>query len=297
MGIYVGLDCGGSSSRVIAMDDDGTQLFVGSSGAANILNPPDHRLRRNLESAARGCPKPTHVCGCFAGLINDDTRRRAESILGELFPGAKVRAEPDYWAAFFASPPGTDVCVIAGTGSLICSWSDRKIIKSGGRGYIIGDIGAGFQYGRDALVAFLEDPTATSAGLRETIISVFGSDQEAEIVSTLYRSATPAMLLAKLMKPLGVDAQAQLDYAVESVERNTYNLAVSVAKHIEKSVPKTDISVCLAGGVWKASNVFTAPFTQHLNSRLPDRTINVQKIARPPLHGAVALAKELSRGH
>lgn len=52
MGIYVGLDCGGSSSRVLAMDEAGTQLFVGSSGAANILSTPEFRLRRNLENAS-----------------------------------------------------------------------------------------------------------------------------------------------------------------------------------------------------------------------------------------------------
>lgn len=229
--------------------------------------------------------------------MNDETRTRAETILHELFPTAQVRAEPDYTAAFFASPIGTDVCVIAGTGSLICSWSGRKIVKSGGRGYIIGDVGSGYQYGRDALIAYLDKPDAVSDVLKEAVVATFGSEFESEIVPCLYRSATPAMLLAKLMKAVAADAMNSAPYAIASIDRNTQALAEAVARHIETHIAKTEVSICLAGGIWKASTVFTSPFENHLRDLLPNRNINVQKISRPPLHGAVALAKELSRGN
>lgn len=297
MGVYVGLDCGGSSSRVLAMDAGGEILFQGSSGAANILSTPEHRLRRNLQNATRGCPQGVYVCGCFAGLINDETRRRAETILLDLFPLAKVKAEPDYAAAFFASPVGTDVCVIAGTGSLVCSWDGKRIVKSGGRGYIIGDQGSGYQFGRDALVAFLDEPQSASRGLIDAVETSFGATTEPEIIQALYRSNTPAMLLAKLMKPLGADALAGKPYALASVDRNMRALAEVVVRHLDRNIRKTDVSISLAGGVWKAAPVFVQSFESHLAALAPSRTYEVRKIVRPPLHGAVALAKELSRGN
>src|SRR5687768_11645928 len=137
MSVFVGLDCGGSSSRVLAVDFDGNIVFQGQSGAANLASTPENRLRRNLSHATDGCPHADYVCGCFAGLVSDDLRRRGEDHLKSLFPRAEVRAEPDYTAALYASPPGTDVCVIAGTGSLVCSRGADGILKSGGMGYIL----------------------------------------------------------------------------------------------------------------------------------------------------------------
>ncbi|HEY0867548.1 MAG TPA: BadF/BadG/BcrA/BcrD ATPase family protein, partial [Fimbriimonas sp.] len=203
MSVFVGLDCGGSSSRVVAMDERGKILFQGQSGAANLVSTPENRLRRNLASATRGCPAASHVCGCFAGLINRETWERGIDRLREIFPAAQVRAEPDYTAALYASPPDTDVCVIAGTGSLVCSKSESGIVKSGGRGYILGDQGSGFHYGRDALVHFLNHPGSASRALSDEIERLFGSPDEGTIVAAVYRTAPPSTLLAKLVRALG----------------------------------------------------------------------------------------------
>lgn len=295
MSVYVGLDCGGSSSRVLAVDRSGAILFQGQSGAANLVSTPEGRLRKNLAHATDGCPSAEFVCGCFAGLINDDIRLRGEEHLRMLFPAAKVRAEPDYTAAFYASPPQTDVCVIAGTGSLVCSRGPDGMIKSGGRGYILGDYGAAYQYGRDALIHFLDNPSSASPTLQKAVREVFDSLSENEIVASVYRAATPASLLAKLAKPLSLDARDGEAYAIASLERNLSQLAQVVKDHVLQHIPaQPELHVSLAGGVWKGSHILKDRFEAILQDILPDRQIVVNRIARPPLYGAVELAKELN---
>ena len=298
MSVYVGLDCGGSSSRVLAVDEKGAILFQGQSGAANLVSTPEGRLRKNLGNATTGCPTPDFVCGCFAGLINDSVRSRGLSILQDTFPDSHYfRAEPDYTAALFASEEA-DICVIAGTGSLICSRQSGKIVKCGGRGYILGDEGSGYSFGRDVLLAYLSDPTLISNSALRSIQEVFGSTEETVIVTGVYKAPSPATILARLVKALGHDAAEGRPYAIASVENHTAQLANLFVRHvISHHGSANKLSVSLSGGVWKAAAIFKDTFRDVLNRSLPDVEFDIRRLTKPPLYGAVELAKEMNDGN
>lgn len=294
MSVFVGLDCGGSSSRVLAVDDAGSVLFQGQSGAANLVSTPENRLRKNLTHATDGCPDASFVCGCFAGLISDEVRQRGLDHLRNLFPGAIVRAEPDYTAALYASPPETDICVISGTGSLVCSRLGGKIVKSGGRGFILGDAGSAYQFGRDALMYFLDNREEASPALRNQINDLFGTDEESAIVPTIYKAQTPATIVSKLAKALGSDAKVAQPYALESIDRNMSALAAIVARHAAKHLPdRRVLHISLAGGLWKAAPLFKERLAHYTQEMLTRQEIVVSRITRPPLQGAVELAREM----
>jgi N-acetylglucosamine kinase-like BadF-type ATPase len=254
------------------------------------------RLRQNLTHALRGCPTPDYVCGCFAGLLTKGDAERAAELLREFYPQAKISTQPDYAAAYFASEPGTDLCVIAGTGSLVCSWDGSQMVKSGGRGYILGDEGSAFQYGRDALLSFLANPMAASDALTKCIVDLFEVEDEPSIVSRLYRSPSPQATVAKLAKPLAADAKNGREYATESIAKNASSLAAIVLKHVRAHMPgKAEIRVSLSGGLWKTSTMFV----DGLAGCLADSNIHfdMQRIKTPPVFGAARLAQEMALGH
>jgi N-acetylglucosamine kinase-like BadF-type ATPase len=298
MSVYVGLDCGGSSSRVLAVDDTGEILFQGQSGAANLVSTPEGRLRKNLGNAVNGCPVPDFVCGCFAGLVNDSIRARGIIILQDTFPKSfHFRAEPDYTAALFASEQA-DVCVIAGTGSLICSRENGVIVKSGGRGYILGDEGSGYSFGRDVLMTYLNYPDEISNSALRSIQEVFGSTEETVIITGVYKAPSPATILARLVKALGHDAAEGRPYAVASVQRHTTDLARLFVEHVKLHHSNaTALSVSLSGGVWKAAAIFKDTFRDVLNHELPNIAFDIRRLTKPPLYGAVELAKEMNNGN
>src|SRR5262249_47577599 len=79
-------------------------------------------------------------------------------------PGADSQGAPDYVAAFLAAPRGTDACIVAGTGSVVCSRAaDGGYRVSGGRGWILGDHGSAARLGRAALEHFVNHPAAVPA--------------------------------------------------------------------------------------------------------------------------------------
>lgn len=298
MAVFVGLDCGGSSSRVLAVGSEPDDiLYQGQSGAANLVSTPESRIRRNLTHAIKDCPQPDYVCGCFAGLINEQIRDKAIGLLREFFPEAELRAEPDYTAALYAAP-GTDLCVIAGTGSLVCSRANGKIVKSGGRGYILGDEGSGYYFGRDALVQFLNRRSEASPYLVNTVQEVFGSLDEPDIVAAVYRGPSPATVLAKLARAVGNDAAMGHDYALQSIERNMDALAKVIVGHIlQFHTDQQEVRITLSGGVWKAGNHFKITLEEKLAEYLPKRELHISKLTKPPLRGAVELAREMNHGN
>ncbi|MHB8637843.1 MAG: BadF/BadG/BcrA/BcrD ATPase family protein [Fimbriimonadaceae bacterium] len=295
--VLVGLDCGGSTSRSLAIDAAGAPIFHGQSGAANLATTPTHLLRRHIARATEGCPAATAVCGCFAGLLTDEDRLRAEELLKELFPRAIVRAEPDYAAAFAATDTPIHVCVVAGTGALVCSASNGGWVKTGGGGYLIGDYGSAFDLGRRALQHYLfgdEPPTRSTLRLIE---QTFESTANDVIVARAYAHSSPAALLAKLAPALVDDAVSGCRYAVEGLEDAMNALGRLTVKHIHRHVPGAGtVRIGLAGGVWKTSATVLTVFTSSIRERL-DRSFEVERLRRPPVYGATALAKELTLGN
>jgi N-acetylglucosamine kinase-like BadF-type ATPase len=298
--VFVGLDCGGSSTRLLAVSCAGDILASAQSGSANLVSTPEKRLLKNLTAVAEECPPANFVCGGFAGLVGEEDRQRALGYLSAVFPGAKVRAEPDYFAAFAASEAGTEVCVIAGTGSLVCSLYDGQIVKSGGRGYLLGDEGSAFQYGRDALTAYLDDPASVGPLVVETIERSFRTREPRAVISHVYRGGSPQAPIARLAKGLVQDAKEGRPYALASIEKNARALANVLVRHVAKyGIGKEDgvVRVSLAGGLWQGTGLIRDAFAAGLAELDPDRKYALTRIQRAPVQGAVELAREMADGN
>lgn len=294
MAIALGLDCGGSSCRTMAQTESGETLFQGQSGPTNLATTPPGRLKKNLEKALAGCPSVDAVCGCFAGLLTREDRQRAESLLKEFFPHAQIKAEPDYAAALMASEEGTDLLVIAGTGAIVCSRFNGKVVKSGGKGFLLGDWGSAYRYGKAALEHYIESPELSSAALKEIVLERFHSLEENEILAKLYRGGTPAPTLAKLLPAFTKDLKSGEAYAQTELREQTKRLVQAVTLHKERYLSdKNCLNISLSGGLWEASSLFRTAFDEELQSAMPNINIVSHRIQQPPVRGAVLLAREL----
>lgn len=297
MAIFLGLDCGGSSSRALALDDVGNRVYERSSGSANLSSTPFNRLRRNIATVLNGAPAPTSVCGCFAGLIDEETHQTGLSLLREAFPYAKLAAVPDFAAAFHAFEEPQDVCIIAGTGSVVCSSIEGVMVRSGGRGYLLGDQGSAYTFGRDAFNRYLDNPAEAGPALTAAVLEEFQTTEPTEALRRLYAGA-PAPMLARLAKAVAHDQRAGCTYANEIMEKNFGELAKIVKAHVERYLPqRRNLRVGLAGGLWRGSSNLRDAMMTALERTMPGTPFILTPIKRPPVYGAVVLAKELMFGN
>jgi len=166
MGFVVGLDAGGTSTRALVLDLDGTRLGAGVAGGANPNSHPPE------EAAAHICQAlVVALDGLDAGKVESGVLGMAGSSkltdprVAGLFEAAwadaglrcPLRVITDAEAAFAtgsASPDGT--VVIAGTGSTSARIADHRLVSTaGGYGWLLGDEGSAFWLGREAVRATL----------------------------------------------------------------------------------------------------------------------------------------------
>lgn len=263
--MFLGLDCGGSNTRAIAVDPNGHTVLQGASGPANWATTPRDEVRGHLAEAARGFEDVHAVCGCFAGLLTDENRTDAEAMLSSLFPDAKVCARPDYYAALAACPPETTVCVIAGTGSMVCSWYKGSVVKSGGGGPWFGDHGSAYGIVREALSEILKrsgedrlQVTTLSNGnpsqfLSELFEKLNVSHLEGAI-SQIYQQGMKPATIAACAPSILRDFDGGAPYAEFSIGTEMDSLVDILRWHLKTYHP--DVSepiVALVGGVWAIS--------------------------------------------
>lgn len=276
------------------LDPGGNTLFEGQSGPANWASTPQKTLVGNLRQATAGAPRAEAVCACFAGLLTPDDKKRAEIELSVLFPGAKIEARPDYHAALAACPDGTDCCVIAGTGSTVFSWRGAEVVKSGGGGYLLGDRGSAFRYGRAVVQRFFEQPNDVSERVLSAIEANFGTRDVSAVVAEVYRRSSPPAFLATFATTLAEEAEAGEGYAQSLIAEESRELASIVAKHLDQFAPGSDSPyIVLAGGLWQSHASYRPAFESALAGALEPRSPRVSLLETPAVVGAARLARRL----
>jgi glucosamine kinase len=183
--LYLGVDGGATRCRARLRDADGEMLAEASGAAANI----------HVDSAAAIAVLHALVGTIMGkGGLTDADRARIAIGFGlagiedasdaarvvEAFPGFRlVRAANDAVTACIGARAGADGgLVIAGTGSAAIARVRGKETIIGGRGFTLGDDGAGAHIGLDAIRAAMRafDGLGSISALTEEIIGRFDGD-------------------------------------------------------------------------------------------------------------------------
>lgn len=308
MPTYLGIDCGGSTTRTCIVDADGTILHRGQSGPGNLASTPQVEIERHIRESLAQAPTPDFVAGCFAGLLTESDRHRAIALVEGVTRCRNIAAFPDYRASL-AACPDTKLIVISGTGALIASKTADGVRKSGGGGPLLGDQGSAFDLGRKALARTVLTPVPAEASplFWETVIDLFGTDEPNQILASIYRSVSPAARVAKLANVVVMDSQRGMPYARQVVDQALGHLAVTTHQHITAFHPVTPSDnpepfvIRLAGGTWEMDGgVLIDEFREHLTTLThgnDQRELVVEKLEIEPVLGATHLARELDPTH
>lgn len=289
--VYVGLDCGGSSTRARAENERGRLLGHAASGPANLVSTPIEHIREHVGTVAKGIPPATHVVGCFAGLVDADAEARATSLLRDFFPSAEtVRSVPDFFAPTYTVDRET-ITVISGTGSLVAHRDgNNQVHKSGGRGYLLGDPGSGYRIGVASLNWALDHPDRLTEEDLSLIARQLGSRDASRWISIVHQPPVRPATLARLAPILGHAAGRFAD-ARERLREVVTPLAHQVWEHAMRF--RLPVTVAGFGGSWR--NVPHAESEFRAILRGFDSSAEFSACGTPPVRGAVRLARESAR--
>jgi N-acetylglucosamine kinase-like BadF-type ATPase len=185
MGFVVGLDAGGTSTRALVLDLDGTRLGTGVAGGANPNSHPPERAAAQIGDALHEALDGLDARKVQSGVLGmAGASKLGDPAVAALFEAAwtdaglrcPMRVVPDFEVAFAAGsaePDGT--VLVAGTGSIAARIVDHRMTRTvGGYGWLLGDEGSAFWLGREAVRATLREleSDAPLSGLATAVLAL-----------------------------------------------------------------------------------------------------------------------------
>lgn len=291
MDTFLGIDGGGSSTWARVEDEAGSVLFERSVGPTNPSSVTTPVLEGRFDELLDGCPQPSAAVVCLAGLSNDGTRRDSVAqYFDRRFSGVTARLEPDSVAALACFPSDVTACVVAGSGSMVCSRAaNGDVVASGGRGFLLGDPGSAFRLGQRLLAHHLDAPDADGP-LGSAIEVALGAPNARSVMATVYGSRDPVTLIARTAPLLTMAAEEGRSWAIDALDDEMRLLASVVARHLEQhDRGDRHPTVGVVGGVW-SSEATVQSFDDALSRQI--ETVTLVRASRAPVQGAVLLARK-----
>jgi glucosamine kinase len=184
MPYLLAVDGGGTSCRAAVAAPDGTVLGRATTGAANIASNPEGAAASIIEAARKALAAagldslPLRDLHAYLGLAGANVSADAARLASRL-PFADTRIVDDATIALQGAL-GSDNGVIAilGTGSVYIGRNGESVLRAGGWGFMVGDLGSGARLGRallqDTLLAY--DRILPRSELTRFVLREFGDD-------------------------------------------------------------------------------------------------------------------------
>lgn len=295
--VYVGVDAGGSKTKLTARSAEGTNEVHLEGPGANPqrigVDAAAQRLLQLIRRAMRHFPDATSiaVCAGVAGAGQTDDQNDLD---------ARIRRGIDAWqvesvqvvhdaaiALEAAFEGGSGIVVIAGTGSVVFARTTAGTRERvGGWGYLLGDEGSGHAIGREGLSAVADAMDGGPATrLRAAVAERYGLDTRDALIHRIYGEEWAVQEVA----PLVIEASASGDAVARAIVADQ---ADKLAQQVEWLTDRNDAispRIALTGGLIREAH-YAKVFEEALDRRLPDWTLTTPM--HPPVIGALHLARQ-----
>ena len=266
----VGIDGGGTKTRVAVCASDGTLLRQETFGAFNLSAIGEDGFRFRVEEILALCGDVS-ACGAICvGGAGVSGAAMAEILRAELsargFTG-KLLLCGDHEIALAGAMQTPGCVLIAGTGSICCGKNAAgETFRSGGGGHIIDDPGSGYALGRDALAAALqtEDGRLSENALHAAVMDAVGGGNFRSILDFVYFSHRDKGDIAALA-PLVLQCAERGDaVSLNILHRGAAGLARLVPAVMGRLGLENGSPCALAGGLLAEDNVYRRAVCEEL---------------------------------
>ena len=282
--VAVGIDGGGTSTRVLLVDGEGRRLGEGQSGSGNLHDVGESQLQVHVDEAWRGAwaaagtePRVAESVFCAMASVgtpgNRETVRDLVARVGVGAPGA-VEVDIDLVGALAGGLGGGDgIVLIAGTGSS-CFGRDRsgRTFQSGGWGSLLDDVGSATWLGTGAMIAAIRafDGRGPGTSLEGSVMETLGLGHMRELLPVIDSGPGVRARRAGLAHLVTGAAEAGDEVARRLLEEGAAALAECVeAVHGRLEFRGEAVEVALTGGLGEQVPAYRELVHRAVERRIP----------------------------
>lgn len=300
MGIFIGVDGGGTQTRVLVADDSGREL-ASASGGASVVRPGAAAqsakviaqvVRDALANVQGNAGTVRALIVGVAGVGRDEERAALSGALEHLDLAEETIVQPDAIIALedaFGDGPG--VLLVSGTGSVCFGRGPTGTVeRCGGWGPVCGDEGSGSWIGRRALsiVTAAVDGREPETSLGGAVLAALQLRDPLELIPwgsqatpTELASLAPAVLEAAATGDLRANSLVSL--AAEELMLHVRALGRRLFGDERASIP-----LAFSGGLLTKGSLLRKRLEHRLKAAVPGGAVRAEEVV--PVRGAVRLA-------
>jgi glucosamine kinase len=306
MGFVIGVDAGGSRTRVTLADSDGETIATSEREGAAVRPGEIERSASVIASAVRDALTTVHptfgapraMCAGVAGVGREGERRALTEALLKESLADEVLVVTDAEIALadaFGDDPG--IVLIAGTGSIAYGRGPAGTLERvGGWGPTIGDEGGGLWIARRALsvVTAATDGREPETSLVGAVLTAAEIDDVESLIpwaasATVSQIASLAPVVVASAEAGDLRANALLGLAAEELVLHVRTLARSLFQD-----ERAAVQVALGGGLLEPGSALRRRVEHRLKSAVPGAKMHSAPIVA--VRGAVRRALQIGVG-
>lgn len=301
MSYYLGIDGGGTKTKVAVINEFNQVIFIGTSGPSSTDTVKSdetlHAIHHALEPFYASSEKVSFQ-GVFAGIggiVTESDCASVERILRRIKgtdKSTKVRARNDMENALYSGLCFDEgISLICGTGMVAFGKdTEGNTHKAGGWSYKEGDAGSAYDLGNQALKTMIRayDGRYPMSLFAQDIAEAVGLEKATDIVgiyNTLDRTE-----IARLAPIVTKHANQGEPFALKIVEAATDELKLAV-KAVYQRLSLNDPRLVVVGSLGNAEGVFKSKLHQKIKTI--DSRMDIIEPIIDPAEAAAMMAKRL----
>ncbi len=302
MGIFLGIDGGGSKTSCI-IGDESSVLGRGNSAGSNVVRVGERQARKSLGAAIRQACAATNIgpeqvektCVGIAGGTLPEIAAVVHRAVSEFVSGEIIVVGDMVIAMEAAFGAGPGVIVIAGTGSIVYGRNSKgRTARAGGWGFAISDEGSGHWIGRSAVAACMRAYDEMGIDNKSLLLDRIMKSWDLSTREQLVIAANKSPDFAGLFPAVLAAADAGDEMARTVLTQAGAELA-ALAKIVAARLfsPAKAVPVAVSGGVFSNSALVRQVLYDRLSAENPRVLPNAALV--DPAKGALELARSRSR--
>jgi N-acetylglucosamine kinase-like BadF-type ATPase len=300
--LIIGMDGGGTKTRVMVKErPDGDTLFDQNFGMSNYNNIGVEGLRpvfREIYEALFSCfQERLHDAILVLGSAGVDRPKDVEIYLSALKESGftcRLEVVNDAEIALVGgNGDRKDALIIAGTGSIVVGIDSKGIIvRSGGWGGLISDAGSGFQIGRHAIAAVMQeyDKVIAPTSFTEKLLAHFHLTSPEEFMDLLYLEDTIPVDKVASCTPIILEAWAKGDVAARTIVEAELEKLVLLVVGISRQMGSEKFRLSVAGSLLTKSTDYFGSLKEKLSVVLPQ--VEIYAPLYDPVFGAIIIGAQ-----
>lgn len=306
MQYVIGIDGGGTKTRMKIADKQGNLLLCCEGGPTNINSKDRVALEKNLTELLNRGLKLIHsepgdclaLCLGMAGAGRSEEKLILEEMLHKSGFHNNIVTDDVYTALVGGIGCDEGIILLSGTGS-ICFGRNRRgeTRRAGGWGYIIGDEGSGYDIGLQALKHLVksfdlhEKPSLLSVEVKKRL----RLESMDELIHLVYRSGDGHKIIAGLAPAVDEAFEAGDKYA-QVILDNAVLALLQITEVVINGLDYSALPIRLSfgGSVILKSKYISDSISDSITCKYPK--ICIGKVENDAAWGAVQLAKSYLAG-